>query len=253
MIQSVEKAIGILSLFSFSQPRWGISEIAKAMGLPKGTTHNIVSTLTVTGFLQQDPETRRYSLGPKLFTMGSIMVGTLEINQKASGPAHRLAEQTDLICRVAIWDSDAALITLNVSRQDTEATAARIGPRVAAYCSALGRALLAHLDPPEMETYLKKLQPVAYTARTLISKKKIKKEILETRSRGFAINNQELARARVSLAVPLFQSGGSLAASISLTGGENDLCGKKQSSLVEALMKTAAEISRYMGFYEAQP
>jgi DNA-binding IclR family transcriptional regulator len=122
---------------------------------------------------------------------------------------------------------------------------------VAAYCSALGRALLAYLDPPELDTYLKKLQPVAYTARTLVSKAKINKEILETRSRGFAINNQELALARVSIAVPLFKSGGSLAASISLTGGENDLCGKKQLSRVEALMKTATEISQYMGFYEA--
>ncbi len=251
MIQSVEKAIGILSLFSFSQPRWGISEIAKAMGLPKGTTHNIVSTLAATGFLQQSPETRRYSLGPKLFTLGSIMVGTLEINQKASGPAHRLSEQTGLICRVAIWDADAALITLNVSRQDTEVTAARIGPRVAAYCSALGRALLAHLPPPALDAYLKELKPVAYTARTLVSKAKIKKEILETRARGFAINNQELALTRASLAAPLFHGDGSLAASISLTGGESDLGGEKQPSLVGALMNTAAEISRYMGFYGA--
>ena len=249
MILSVEKAIGILSLFSFSQPRWGISEIAKAMGLPKGTTHNLVSTLTSAGFLQQDPETRRYSLGPKLFTLGSIMVGTLEINQKASAPAHRLAEQTGLICRVAIWDTDAALITLNVSRQDTEATAARIGPRVAAYCSALGRALLAHLDPPLLEAYLRELKPVAYTPRTLVTKAKIKKEILETRARGYARNNQELAPARASLAVPLFQGGGALAASISLTGGESDLFGERQPPLVEALLKTAAEISRYMGFY----
>jgi DNA-binding IclR family transcriptional regulator len=251
MIHSVDKAIGILSLFSFARPRWGITEMAKAMELPKGTTHNLVRTLTAAGFLQQDSENRRYSLGPKLFTLGSIMVGTLEINQKAAGPARRLAAQTGLICRVAIWDADAALITLDMSRQEAETTAVRIGPRVAAYCSALGRALLAHLDPPALDVYLQALRPVGYTTRTLVAKTKIRKEIQETRSRGYAVNDQELALGRASLAVPLFQSGGSLAASFSLTGEPNELLGKKRVAMVTALQVTASEISRYMGFYEA--
>jgi DNA-binding IclR family transcriptional regulator len=253
MIRSVDKAIGILSLFSYAQPRWGITEMSQALDLPKGTAHNLVRTLTAAGFLQQDPETRRYSLGPKLFTLGSIMVGTLEINQKAAGPAQRLAARTGLICRVAIWDTDAVLITLNVSRLESEATAARIGPRVAAYCSALGRALLAYFEPPVIEDYLRSLRPVGYTARTLTAKAAIRSEIQQTRSRGYAVNDQELAPGRASLAVPIFQRGGSPAAALSLTGEPKELLGKKQAPMVAALQAATAEISRYMGFFEAVP
>ena len=103
----------ILNLFSYSTPRLGITEIANALGLAKGTVHNIVHTLEESGFLQQDPETRKYFLGNKLFTLGSIMAGTLEINQKASGPTYHLARKTDCVCRLARWDNDAALVTLS--------------------------------------------------------------------------------------------------------------------------------------------
>ncbi|RPJ05085.1 MAG: IclR family transcriptional regulator [Deltaproteobacteria bacterium] len=251
MIQSVDKAIGILSLFSFAHPRWGISDMAKAMGMPKGTLHNLVSTLAAAGFLQQDPETRRYNLGPKLFTLGSIMAGTLEINQKAAGPAHRVAAQTGLICRVAIWDRDAALITLNVAPQYTETLAPQIGPRVAAYCSAIGRMLLVGLDPREADSYVSALKPAAFTSRTIISKTDLKRELKETRLRGYALNNQEIAAGRASVAVAIFQKGGTPAAAMSLTGSPDQIFGKNEAGILSGLRATAAEISRYMGYVEA--
>ncbi len=253
MIQSIEKAIGILSLFSYALPRWGISEIAQALGIPKGTAHNLVKTLAGAGLLKQDAETRRYSLGPKLFTLGAIMAGTLEINQKAAGPAHTVSAQTGLICRVAIWDTDAALITLNVAPQYAEAMATQIGPRVAAYCSAIGRVFLAHLDNRELESYLQSVALTPFTSRTIVSKSGLKRELKDTRDRGFAVNDQEIAQGRASLAVAIIDKGRGPAAAISLTGGPEQILGKERDALISRLRAAAAEISRYMGFYETQP
>lgn len=253
MIKSVEKASGILSLFSYAQPRWGISEIVHALGIPKGTAHNLVKTLSNTGFLKRDAETRRYSLGPKLFTLGSIMAGTLEINQRAAGPAHKLSTQTGFVCRVAIWDKDAALITLNMAPRYAEAMSTQIGPRVAAYCSAIGRVFLAHMDNRELEFYLKSVQMEAFTSRTIISKSGLKRELKDTRDRGFAVNDQELAQGRASLALPILGKGGELVAAISLTGSPDQILCMEKNSLLSKLRAAAAEVSRYMGFYGAQP
>ena len=131
-IQSIERVNRILSLFSLERPRWGITEIAYALDLPKTTISSLVRTLARIRFLDQDPETRRYTLGPKIFALGVLAGDTYPLNQKAEKPARDLAEKTGLICRVAVWDEDATLQTLDIVPKDVDFLARRVGPKVAA-------------------------------------------------------------------------------------------------------------------------
>ena len=253
IIQSIDRALDILSFFSYAKPRWGITELALAMNLPKGTIHNIVSTLDSAGFLKQDEETRKYCLGPKLFSLGTIMGGTLEINQKASGPVHSLVQKTGLMSRVAIWDQDAALLTLEVNPHDYGALAQRIGPRVAAYCSALGKSLLAYLKSSEIKTYVDRTEFTPFTPRTSASKEDLLEELERTRKRGYSINNEEIALGRASLAAPVFGRDQSIAGAISQAGHVDQILGSEMDSIVRSLQTTAAEISSAMGYYPAAP
>ena len=253
IIQSVQRALNILSLFSPARPRWGITEIASELGLAKGTVHNIVQTLVAGGFMKQDRETRRYTLGYRTFTLGVVMAGTFEINQKAAGLAHQLAHRTGLVSRVAVWDHDAALVTLNAWPEYADSLSKQIGPRVVAYCSAIGRALLAYLDDTEIAAYLDSVELVRFTPHTVTGKEKLLKILDQTRNQGYAINNQELGPGQCSIASAIFQSGGDLAAAISLSGTSEEITGADKANLVSELRNTAAEISRYMGYYPATP
>ena len=253
IIQSIQRALDILSLFSHSQPRWGITEIASATGLAKGTVHNIVHTLANGGFLKQDPETRRYTLGYRTFTLGAIMAGTLEINQKAAGMAHQLAGHTGLVCRVAIWDRDAALVTLNVWPHHANSLAQQVGPRVVAYCSALGRALLAHLPAEELTAYLDHVEMVPFTSKTVTDRQQLIRILDETKNQGYAVSDQELAPMHASIAATIFQTGGRPAASICLSGNADRILGDNMEHLIAGLGRTAADISRYMGYFPAVP
>ncbi len=248
-IQSIERAIKILNLFNYSRPRWGIAEIALAMGLAKGTVHNIVSTLVDEGMLTQDIETRKYSLGSKLFFLGTIMVGTSEINQKAAGPIRQLAEKTGLICRLAIWDRDAALITIDIMPNNAASPGQRVGPRVIAYCSAIGRALLAYLEPAELKAYLDQTELIPFTPHTITNRDSLLEELVQTKTRGYAIDNQELPSGQASIASTIFKSGGQLCASISVTGTPDRIMGSGFEELVTKLKYTAEEISRYMDYF----
>src|SRR4030042_447465 len=96
-IQSVNRAIAILSLFTPRRPRLGITEISRMLNLPKATIYGLAHTLLKAGFLQQDPETRKYQLGLKIYEMGIILAGNFEINQKAIGPANKLAKSVSLV------------------------------------------------------------------------------------------------------------------------------------------------------------
>ena len=109
VIQSVNRAIQILGLFSLAKPQLGITEISRALKLHKGTVQGLVRTLTDQGFLEQDHYSRKYQLGPKVYELGIIRAGSLEINQKASIPAHQLALRTERLVRIATWDKNSCV------------------------------------------------------------------------------------------------------------------------------------------------
>ena len=246
-IQSIQRAITILSLFSYETPRIGIMDMAKALDLGKGTVHNIVKTLCEEGLLRQEPDTRKYVLGTKLFSLGSMVSGTLEINRAAMMPATQLVRETGMVCRVGIWDEDAVLITLSLEPGGTPVTANQIGPRVNAYGTAIGRALLAFFPEKELKTYLKDTPLAKFTSHTISTKKQILEELKATRSRGYAVNNQGYLLGRYSLAAPIFHENGKPAAALSVTGSSKDFKGRKESRTADLLLKISSEINRSMG------
>ena len=248
-IQSVNRAIAILSLFTTHRPRWGITEISRILNLPKGTVHGLTRTLLNAGFLQQDPETRKYQSGFKIYEMGIILAGNLEINQRAVGLANKLAKSVGLVSRIAIWDGDSALTTLNIDPRSGSLFVYQIGPRIPAYCSSVGKALLAFLSYQELNAYLGRIELVPYTPKTVIKKEQLLKELEETRQRGYSIDREETVSGLVCIGAPIFGRGGHLEASISLSGDSKRFRRKQLTALSEKLLKTAGEISRAMGYF----
>ncbi len=251
IIQSITRVSKILSLFTFSKPNWGLSEIATAVGLARGTVHNIAQTLVVEGLLDQDPDSRKYSLGARFLTLGTIMAGTLEINQKAGSLASRLSSKTGFICHVGVWNRDAAIVTFKISPNQKKSWA-RVGPQVPAYCSAIGRSLLVHLDQNDLKSYLNQTKLVSFTSNTITIRDQLEEELEQTRLRGYAVNNQEISLGRGEIAATIFKAGNKLGGAISLSG-DSDLIfnNKRLKNLTQELMNVAGEISTYMGYSSA--
>jgi DNA-binding IclR family transcriptional regulator len=247
-IQSVNRAIAMLSLFTYRRPRLGITEISRILNLPKGTVHGLVRTLLRAGFLQQDPETRKYQLGLKLYEMGITLAVNLEINQKAVAPANKLAKSVNLVSRIAIWDGDSALITLNVDPRSNSLFVHQIGPRIPAYCSSVGKAILAFLNNEELNAYLSRTELIPYTPRTITQKERLLMELEETRQRGYSIDQEETTPGLACIGAPIFGKDGHLEASISLSGDPGRFRKKQLKGLCEKLIKSAGEISRSMGY-----
>jgi IclR family KDG regulon transcriptional repressor len=247
-IQSVSRAFRILSLFNHNTPRLGITEISRAMNLPKGTVHGLTRTLLKGGFLQQDPDTSKYNLGLKIYELGVILAATLEINVKSAGPAYQLTKRTRLVSRVAIWDGNSALVTLIIDPRSYSSFVHQMGPRVPAYCSAVGKVLLAFLKEEELKTYLNQTKLVPYTPHTITQRERLLRELERIRQRRYSTDQEETVLGLTCIGAPLFGGGGRLEASISLSG-EPDLVNKRQKELIEALLKTAREISISMGSF----
>jgi len=249
IIQSVDRAADIISLFSSSQIFLGITEIASALKLNKGTVWGLVTTLEKRRFLQQDPVTRKYSVGPKIFELGMVYLSHVEINSKASRPLHSLASRTELNGRVGIWESDAALITLLALPRSEDSLSHQIGPRVPAYCSGVGKALLAHLEAEQIEDYLRRVDLVRHTHSTITSRDKLREDLDNTRERGYSIGREEMIPGVAALGAPIFDRKYQLAGAISISQSPEVVLGRNMKKLAAELLQTSFQISREMGCY----
>jgi DNA-binding IclR family transcriptional regulator len=246
-IQAVNRAIDILSLFSAARPRLGITEISTATGLPKGTVHGLVRTLVHRGILAQDPETQKYTLGLSILELGTTLAWGLKLHQVGAGPAHRLLETSRLGVRIAIWDQGSALVILNIFHPSQTVSFGAVGPRVPAYCTAVGKAILAWLPDPELSDYLERTPLAPYTLNTITDRARLKQDLAETFHRGFAVDREEYLVRFNCIGAPIFDRTGRPTAAVSVSGEPDLLLGEKRGSMSEQLIGTAKEISRYMG------
>jgi len=249
-IQSVNRALDILFLYTSTEPKLGITEISKLLGLTKPTVHGLVQTLAKRGFLHQDAETRKYSLGLKIHELGSILSGTLKINQLGEGPAYRLANSTNHMVRIAIWDQNEILVTFNGIPGHKAATYQQLGPRVPAYCSASGKAVLSKLPRKKISNYLKETTLTPYTSKTITKTARLIKELEKAGKKGYAEDHEEYLPGLFCISAAILDRSGSPYAAISVSGGIKFFSNPQLDDIAQKMIETAAEISRSMGYFQ---
>jgi len=247
-IQSVQRATDIISLFCKSPGCLGITEIAAALNLNKGTVWGLVTTLERQQFLKQDAATRKYGVGPKLFELGMVYIGGLEINAKGARLTQALSDRTRLDARIGIWDSGSVLITYLAVPRSEDYISHQIGPRVPAYCSGIGKALLANLDPAHLEEYLRTTELARHTRTTIVSQERLRADLDLTRERGYSLSREEMIPGLAALGAPIFGRGRELVGAISVAESPSVLLGRRLERFGYELTCTAADISREMGY-----
>ena len=247
-IQSVKRALDILSLFTPSQPTLGITEMAARMGLPKPTTHGLVQTLADEGFLSQNEETRKYSLGLRVYELGTYVTSHLKVNQVGGSAAQRLARHTSLMVRIAIWDRGEILVTLNLFPNVQPLPFLNLGPKVPAYCSAIGKAILSTFSTEALDAYLSRIQLDPLTPKTQTDADALRKELETARRLGYACESEEYIMGLACIGTPLYDHSGRCTAAISVSGGPELLNREGVQAIATDVMRTAEEISCAMGY-----
>lgn len=222
--------------------------MAASLDLAKTTVHGLVSTLEKNGFLLKDTRIRKYRLGFALYELGSIQVADLEVNQRAFLPLRQLANVTNMICRVGIWDRNAVIVTMTAQPQGHESTTRQIGPRLPGYCTALGKAVLANMPDSEIEDYLDEIELIAYTPNTITDRKDLEEDLVRTREQGYSISRAEILPHQIGLGAPVLNAGGRVIGSISASLNAEDLETDVLNTTAGHLMRTAHQISLDTGY-----
>ncbi len=192
-INSVLRAVNILNQFRpHDNATLSLGEVAKLTGLNKATAHGLISNLVREKFLQQDPVTRRYSLGPALFELGSLYRSRIGA-YSASLPAMReLSEKLGKTVQLAmLMERDIIYISRIMTREFMSFSVAE-GVRVYAHCTSTGKSMLARLDEAELDALYAEESLPARTAYSIRTRRELKEHLRLIRDRGYAIDYQEV-------------------------------------------------------------
>jgi IclR family pca regulon transcriptional regulator len=251
--QSLERRLAILSAFRSGRPLLGVSDLGREVGLGRSTTHRYVATLTALGYLQQDSATRKYRLGPRVLDLGFSAINSMEVREVAAPHLRRLSDDTGFTVNMAILDGiDVVYVercrSTLVGQREIDLNL-HVGSRLPAYCTSLGKVLLAFLPPDELEAALAGIGFDRRGPNTIVSTDDLRAELLRVREAGFAINNEELAYGLRSIAAPVLSREGHAVAAINLAvhssmASVEDLA----ADLSERLRGAAADVSAHLGY-----
>jgi IclR family pca regulon transcriptional regulator len=250
--QSLERGLAILGCFTPKRPVLGIADIADDLGMSRSTTHRYVITLVALGYLEQGAS-RKYRLGLRVTDLGMSALNSTGLREHAHPYLEELRQRTSYATGLGVLDGTEVLFVDRVrsfrrGRDDTGLDL-HTGSRLPAYCTSMGKLLLANLPEPEQRELIAQVKLTKRGPNTITAKKALRDELDEIQSAGFAVDDQEFAAGVYAIAVPVRNEAEDVVAAVGLAAHSSMI---SLEELVDALaphvVSTADRISARLGY-----
>lgn len=211
-IQSLGRVLDVLGLFDGERSELSLSEIAELLEWPVPTAHRAIGTLAERGFLARNPHTKRFRLGAEVVRLAASLIAGFQLPELARPHLQALTEETGETASLAIIDGAEVLFlasSVGTFRLRVEASP---GLRIPAHCSALGKCLLAQLDPEEARRRLGREPYPPGTEASARTWAELAPRLATARAEGYALSVGEYEVGMLSCAVPVPARDGLVAA-----------------------------------------
>jgi IclR family pca regulon transcriptional regulator len=252
--QSLERGLAVLGCFTPERPTLGITDIANQLGLNKSTTHRYASTLVELGYLEQGPSSPKYRLGLRVIDLGMSVLSSLGLREHAHPELVELRRRSGYTVNLAVLEQTEIRYVDHLRGPRGEQVEVDLdlhpGSKLPAYCTAMGKLLLAHLPEDEQRTRIAGMDPLIKRApHTITNKHALSEELAQVQAESFALDDEELARGLVSIARPLRNEAREVVAAIDMAAPSSTI---SLDQLIDALdphlVTTADRISARLGF-----
>ena len=218
--RSLERGLAILSSFNSDRPLIGVSELSRDLDLSRSTAHRYFMTLAQLGYLQQDRDSKRYRLGPRVLDLGFSAINSMDVREIAAPHLRELSDETGYTVNLAILEgTDVVYIERCRSARPGQREIdldLHVGARLPAYCTAMGKAMLAFLPDEQREELIARIDFVPRGPKTLTDAEAFRAELARIRASGVALNDEELAYGLRSIASPIRSQSGEVVAALNL-------------------------------------
>ena len=204
MMGGLAKGLLVIEAFAADKPRQSITDIARTTGFDRATTRRCLLTLASLGYADYDG--KYFTLTPRVLRLGTGCLAAMPLPQIVQPWLDRLSEDIGQSTSVSILDGDEIVYIARAAQRKVMAIALMPGSRLPAYCTSMGRVLLASLPRDVAETVLRSKPLVKRTASTITDIDALLRELESVRAKGFAVIDQEVEPGLISMAVPLLNA-----------------------------------------------
>jgi IclR family KDG regulon transcriptional repressor len=214
-LTTVQRVGPALDLFDEKAPEWGVTEVAGALGTSKSTAHALLTTMEAVGLLERTARAR-YRLGWRLLSLSSTLVRTTAYRPVVLKAMRRVVERWDESMHLAVFDRGCVIYLECVRGRRSRGLPTRAGLRLPAHPSAVGKTLLAHRNPEEINRHVAATLR-RYTRNTIVDPDRIRSELSRVRAQGHALDCEEAIAGLCCVAAPVRDADGSVVAAVSLS------------------------------------
>jgi DNA-binding IclR family transcriptional regulator len=242
-LEAVERAMKVLDAFLDMPGEAGTNEIARRTGINASTVSRLLSTLVGGGYVEHDPGTGRYRLGPHLIRLANHMMSSLDLRAMARPYLTALEQATGETATLSVAGEQAAVTVDFVASRQAVASVAQIGRPSVAHATATGKVMLAFASAAVPDGDLER-----FTDRTLTDAKEVRREIEQVRSQGWAQAVKEREADLNAIAAPVRDADGRLAAILGVQGPSGRFGRKRREAALPLLLESAHAISSALGY-----
>lgn len=245
--QTVEKALNILEAFENSANSLGVTELSRKLKINKSTTYRILQVLLKKGYINQDAETNKYSLGYRILKIGGAILSRIQLREIARVHLERLALEMSQTVRLAILDALEVVYIDHVEGKDPIRLHLQIGSRGPLHCTAAGKSILAFLKETEKENILAHYNLKAMTSKTITNIENLKTHLKMIEKNGYSFCDEEYTKGVRAIGAPIFNFETRVIGSIVVAAPTFRMKLKDVPTIGLEVTKSGLEISKKMG------
>lgn len=240
-ISSLEKGLKVMELLA-EQKEFTVTRAAEMLGLNRTASHRYLSTLRELGYVEKN-NNNRYQLTHKVFEIGMKVANRFEILRVAFAHMQELSSIYNETINLGCLDGINIIHLDKIESGELLRIDPSVGNHAPAYCTALGKAILAYLHNEEFEAFIDSVSLKSFTPKTITSKKKLERELKEVRINGVAVDNEELCIGLRCVGAPIFDSNGYPRYSMSISGPTSRMPTERMKKMKKDVRRVCDKLS----------
>jgi len=239
---SLARGLAVIRAFSDSRRSLTIAQISQKTGIPRAAVRRCLHTLKQLGYA--DSDVNNFSLRPKILTLGYSYLSSTPLTVSAQPYLNNISRTLGESCSLAVLDDNEVLYVARSAASRVMSVALNTGSRLPAYCTSLGRAMLAHLPDDQLKAYFEKVKLRALTEKTVVSQKRLRDILAGVRENGYAVIDEELEVGLRSIAVPVRGASGNVLAALNVGAQAARVSvAQMEEDILPVLLRGAQELS----------
>ena len=239
---SLARGLAVVKAFSDQRRAMTIAQISHKTGIPRAAVRRCLYTLKQLGYA--DSEANNFFLKPKILTLGYSYLSSTPLTISAQPCLNQVSRKLNESCSLAVMDEREVLYISRSATSRVMSVALNAGSRLPAYCTSLGRVMLAAMTESQLNDYFSKCELRAYTERTLVSEEKLRALLFEVGQAGYAIVEEELEIGLQSIAVPVRGASGAVVAALNIATQTTRVTRHQlEHAFLPTLLNAASELS----------